>query len=47
MENWMVMGGAVLLVCMLYPPFLGFVIGVGIMAVATMIVFFLIRSLMS
>lgn len=39
MENWMVMGGAILLVCLLFPPFLGFVVGMGAMMLATYAVY--------
>lgn len=38
MESWMVMGGAILLLACLYPPFLGVVAGAGILIVATIIV---------
>lgn len=39
MEEWMVMGGAMLLICLFYPPFLGFIMGMGFMMLATYIVF--------
>lgn len=29
MEQWMVMGGAILIIGMIYPPFFGVVIGAG------------------
>jgi len=29
MEEWMVMGGAILVSCLIYPPLLGVVIGAG------------------
>lgn len=39
MEEWLVMGGAVLLVCLIYPPFLGFIMGMGSIMLATYVVF--------
>lgn len=38
MENWMVLGGAALLICLLYPPFLGFMMGIGAIVVLTFII---------
>ncbi len=38
MENWLVMGGAILLVACFYPPFLGLVMGAGAVIVATIVV---------
>ncbi len=38
MEQWMVMGVAVLVIGMIYPPLFGFVIGAGGIMLATIIV---------
>lgn len=39
MDNWLVMGGALLLISLVYPPFFGFVMGIAFAAVVS--VFFL------
>jgi hypothetical protein len=39
MESWMVMGGAILLVCLFCPAVLGFVAGVGSIMLLTLVVF--------
>lgn len=38
MEEWMVMGGALFVICLVYPPLLGFVIGVGGVMLATVVI---------
>lgn len=42
MEQWMVMGAAVLVIGMIYPPLLGVVIGAGGIMLATLVVYKLI-----
>lgn len=42
MENWIVMGAVVFAVCLIHPPFLGGVLSVCVMMLATYIVFKLI-----
>lgn len=37
MENWLVMGAAVLLLACLYPPILGVVAGAGVVMLGTII----------
>jgi hypothetical protein len=39
MEEWLVMGGAVFLICLVYPPLLGVVIGAGGLMLATVVVY--------
>jgi hypothetical protein len=39
MENWMVMGGAILLVCLLCPAVLGFAIGAGGVMLLTVLIY--------
>jgi hypothetical protein len=37
MENWLVMGGAILFIAFLYPPILGVVAGAGVIVLGTII----------
>jgi hypothetical protein len=39
MEEWLVMGGAVFLICLVYPPLLGVVIGAGGLMLATVVIY--------
>jgi len=39
MENWMVMGAALLILCAIHPPFLGVVAGAGGVMLLTVILF--------
>jgi hypothetical protein len=39
MENWLVMGAAVLVICLVYPPLLGVVIGAGGLMLATVVIY--------
>jgi hypothetical protein len=39
MEQWMVMGAAVLVIGMIYPPLFGVVIGAGGIMLATVVVY--------
>lgn len=47
MENWLVMGVAILVVCALCPPLFGFVMGAGGIMLATCVVYAIICSLSS
>lgn len=38
MENWLVMGGAILLIACMYPPFLGLVMGAGAVIAVTIVI---------
>jgi len=39
MEQWLVMGAVVLVICIVYPPFLGAVIGAGGFMLATLLLY--------
>ena len=47
MENWIVMAAATLIVCALFPPLLGFLIGAGGIMLATCVVYAIICGLSS
>jgi hypothetical protein len=42
MEQWLVMGAVVLVICIVHPPFLGAVIGVGGIMLATVLLYKLV-----
>ena len=38
MESWMVLGGAIVIIAIVYPPILGVVMGAGAVVLATLVI---------